>query len=153
MGSLSLHYCRSLPSYCWSLLINNKTVDRLVVADAVIGDCAGADADRCMTHLDQYGISFFPLNVHLWHISASNVWSVTWRRLFEFIHFPMNFNGISKTTIKMKLNFTSILVEILHFGWLTTFVDYFFTLLFCRHHFLILTSSKLAGLTNRTFSL
>ena len=30
---------------------------------------------------------------------------------------------------------------------------YFFTLLFCHCHFLLLTSSKLAGLTNLSFSL
>ena len=51
----------------------------------------------------------------------------------------------------MKLNFTSILVGILHMGvGMVNNGDYFFTLLFC-HRFLLHTSSKLAGLTNLTY--
>ena len=66
-------------------------------------------------------ISFFLSNVHLWHIWVANVWSVTsWHYLNS-----STFKWLSclSTAFQMnpiyKLNFTSILVGILHFGWLT----------------------------------
>ena len=43
----------------------------------------------------QYGISSFLSTVHLWHILAANVWSVTSWQLFDFISFPMNLIGVS----------------------------------------------------------
>ena len=65
---------------------------------------------------------------------------------FKWISMVFQMNAIS-----MKLNFTSILVGILHLGWLTMVTIFF--CFFCRRWFLLLTSSELAGLINLTFSL
>ena len=100
----------------------------------------------------QYIILFFPSNVHFWHILVANIWSDTSLRLFEFIHFSMNLNGIFNECNLNEIKFHK------HFSWdsplrMVNNGDYFFTLLFCHWRFLLLTSSKLAGLTNLSFSL
>ena len=45
--------------------------------------------------VNQYGFSFSGSNVHPWYIWAEKGPSVTARRIYEFVHFLMNFPGIS----------------------------------------------------------
>ena len=60
----------------------------------------------------------FSIKRHIWYISVANVWSVTQWWLYEFIHFPMNLNGISNERKLNQIKFHKQ-VGILHLGWLT----------------------------------
>ena len=81
----------------------------------------------------QYGISFLGSNVHLW---VENGPSVTERKLFESIHFPMNLHGISN-----ECNLNKILVHPVNMG-LAPIHNKYFERNLTLHHFLLSPVNK-----------
>ena len=76
----------------------------------------------------------------LWHILMAKGWSVTSWQFFELIHFPINLNSVSNEHNLNEIKFHK------HFSWdsplgIGNNGDYFFMLLFCHCHFLLLTWS------------
>ena len=87
-------------------------------------------------YIYEYRILFFPSNVHLCPLTYFNV-----KCLISHLAVIIWINPLSYESqqpfkwTQFKLNLTSILVEVLHLGWLTMWL--FFTLLFCHCRFIL----------------